>query len=286
MMMTKLKLVAVALLVVGAVGLAAAVDAGVPVAPAGKAAEDKTKTEQDLAAIVLQGRLNKPIGKEIQFDSNTPLKEALGFLSDTFDFSIVIDDAAFKAADAQSDVGNYPVRLAKMHARVSMRTVLRMLLDQVPDATFFIRKDFVEVTTLQRLQRDYLRAEAEPGRLWQPLVHAVFEQRPLRDALRELSDVSDVNIVLDPRVGDNARTEVTARFSNVAVDTAVRLLAAMADLKPVRIDNVIFVTTPANAEALQAEQSKRKPVEPQPEKKELPAAEKTAPLPGGEKAKS
>jgi hypothetical protein len=64
-----------------------------------------------------------------------------------------------------------------------------------------------------------------------------------------------MNVVLDPRAlaPDQAKLTVSGQFANVPVDTAVRVLANMADLQAVRLDNVLYVTTPKRATQLQAE---------------------------------
>jgi type II secretory pathway component HofQ len=85
------------------------------------------------------------------------------------------------------------------------------------------------------------------------MVDANFDRRPLAEALHELADQSGINVVLDARAGEKARTEVTATLSHVPVDTAVQVLADMADLKSMAIDNVIYVTSKANAKTLQRE---------------------------------
>jgi hypothetical protein len=65
--------------------------------------------------------------------------------------------------------------------------------------------------------------------------------------------------VIDPRVENQSGVAVTARFVNVPLDVAVRLLADMADLGVVRIGNVFYATSPENAKRLQSEQSKSPP---------------------------
>jgi hypothetical protein len=64
-----------------------------------------------------------------------------------------------------------------------------------------------------------------------------------------------MNVVLDPRAlaESGEKLTVTARFHNVPVDTAVRILSNMADLQMVRLDNVLYITTPKRAAQLQAE---------------------------------
>ena len=49
---------------------------------------------------------------------------------------------------------------------------------------------------------------------------------------------------------------VTARLANVPVDTALRVLADMAGLKVVRMENVFYITSAENAEKLEKEKKK------------------------------
>ena len=100
-----------------------------------------------------------------------------------------------------------------------------------------------------------------------PLVCAKFDKRPLGEALKKLADDTPWSLVLDARVGDKAKLEITTTLKSVPLDTAVRILADMADLQPVIMDNVIYVTTRENAARLEADHLKRQPaVEPQPKK--------------------
>jgi hypothetical protein len=89
-----------------------------------------------------------------------------------------------------------------------------------------------------------------------PLVYIVLAAWPLDEALQEVIAGTGCGAVLDPRVGDRATEPVTAALPNVLLDTAVRGLADMAGLKPVRMDNLFYVTTPENAGRLRAEQER------------------------------
>jgi len=92
-----------------------------------------------------------------------------------------------------------------------------------------------------------------------PLVSVAFEKRPLTDALKELSTLTDVSVVVDSRAGEKeGNTAVTATFKNVPLDTAVRVLADIAGLSSMLIDNVLYVTTMPNAKVLEAEQARRR----------------------------
>ena len=77
-----------------------------------------------------------------------------------------------------------------------------------------------------------------------------FEKRPLADALKELSDMTGVSIVLDVEKAPGPKVELTADFHNVPLECAVRVLADMAGMKSVIMANMLYVTSQANAEIL------------------------------------
>ena len=112
------------------------------------------------------------------------------------------------------------------------------------------------------VQRDGLilivpRDQAGPAELLRQRVEVNFDKRSLAAVLEDVADATGFNIVLDPRVADKAKAPLTGSLKNVPLETAVRVLADMADLKPVLLDNVFYVTTRANAAVLQAEESRR-----------------------------
>jgi type II secretory pathway component HofQ len=95
------------------------------------------------------------------------------------------------------------------------------------------------------------------------LVHTRFENTSLTEALRELSDQAGFNVVLDARVADKAKTAmVTARLNNTPLDTAVALLADMAELKPVLTDNLLYVTSRENAAKLEEQRRLKRESDP------------------------
>jgi hypothetical protein len=75
--------------------------------------------------------------------------------------------------------------------------------------------------------------------------------------------------VIDARAREKATTRVTATLNNVPVDTAVLILADMADLRMIVLDNVLYVTTKENAEQLTLWHNKQS--------KQLQAPEKLSP---------
>jgi hypothetical protein len=211
----------------------------------------------------LRGRLNQRINLDKGIDGNTPLKDALEFLADRYDLTLIIDTTAFEQIGVQR-VEETPVTLPKM-TRVRLSTVLRMLLAQVKgdvhSGTYVIEKDYVCITTTGRT----FRGESLPAdeRLGIAVVDTCIDQTPLSAALREIADDAGINLLLDARVAETARKPVSAAFTQVPADTAVRLLADMCGLRAVAVDNVLYVTTVDNAKEIEAEQKARPVVRPE-----------------------
>ncbi len=82
-------------------------------------------------------------------------------------------------------------------------------------------------------------------------VSLAIDAQPLAEAVRELRKLTGANIVIDNRCRDDAKQPVSGSFSDVRLLTALTVLADMCDLKPVAMNNVYYVTTPANAAKLQ-----------------------------------
>jgi hypothetical protein len=210
--------------------------------------------------IVVQELLNTPVDFKGVDDPKTTLDDMIGYIYDNFGgVRLEVNEDAFAIAGAK-DVQLTPIAerpLPRMR-NVTVSTVLRKILTEVSkkqnvSVTWIVRGDVVEITTV-----DAVRKEFYPGRLegpFPPLVHADIEKLALADALKLLGDQTGGNVVLDVRAGEKGKTPVTARFSNVPLDTAVRLLADMADLRSVEVEGVLYVTSKENATALRKEQA-------------------------------
>jgi RNA polymerase sigma factor (sigma-70 family) len=190
-------------------------------------------------------------------NADITLEVALDYLAKVCDVLIDVNDRAFadamlKDVRAQA-IAERPLPPMK-NARLA--TVLRRILARLPvEATVLVRDDRLEVTTADAARAEVGVARGQP---LPPLVQAAFDKTPLDKALREVAAATGVNVVVDVRAADKAKVAVTADLANVPVDTAVRVLTDMAELKPVRLGNVLYVTTPENAARLQAEQAGEK----------------------------
>lgn len=189
-------------------------------------------------------------------DARATLSDALDQLSTRFNLTFDINEKAFEM-DNLKDVARTPVAdptpLPPMNA--TLATVLRKILHRVPatsGTTYLIRRDRIEITT-----ETFVRAELgipENCPLW-PLVSDTLENASIAAALRRLAEQSERNILIDPRIADKLQTPAKAEFSNVPINTAVRLLANMAGVNVIRLDNVLYVTTADNAKHLREEQA-------------------------------
>jgi hypothetical protein len=202
-------------------------------------------------------KLLKPIKAPAPLDSKTPLKDLLDALQNRYNLDIEINEAAFKAEGIDS-VLDTPLgeRVLPKTETIRLERLLRRVLARIPvasRATFVLRRDSIEITTNQTIRTQIWGGHQGP---YFPLVHSLIEKKPLDEALRDLADQAEHNIVVDARAAEKAKTAVSARFTNTPLDTAVALLADMAELKPVFQDNVIYITTLDNAMRWEGRQRK------------------------------
>ncbi len=191
-----------------------------------------------------------------------PLYAAIENLQDLYGFTMLIDSQAFREDLSQDEVGLTQIKLPVMRG-IRISVLLRMLSEQVQGA-YLVRQDFIEITTPRRARPDLWHGNqvVEGMRPLFPLVYADFENMPLKDALRALSEQADISILIDSRLpNEHAEKRLSACFKNVPLDTAVRLLAEEADLKAVQIDHVFFLTQPKAAHQLEIENKQRRGVD-------------------------
>jgi RNA polymerase sigma factor (sigma-70 family) len=183
----------------------------------------------------------------LSFEQGTKLQDALEFISDKYNLTILIDEQAFKKAEASPDgrepVETAAVRLPKL-ADVKLRSVIRMVLDQA-EADYVIQNDFIRVVP---------RAWMDSEMPLRQLIDSEFDHTRLRDALRALSRKTGTCIVLDERA-EQGEQSVTMRLDRVPLVTAVSVLADTQGLKAVALRNMIYVTSKENGKAFEAQQA-------------------------------
>lgn len=185
-------------------------------------------------------------------DPKVTLAEALDQLSTIYHVDFDVAEKAFKF-EGLDDVLRKPIAdvnpippMKNARLDVLLPRILKRIVVQT-GATYLLRREAIEITTGLFRQSEiwgYLTPASGPCL---PLVHSKFEKVPLEEALKELSGLTEFNIVVDARLGEKARAPVTARFLNTPLDTAVRFLADMANLRSLQQDNVLYVTSKQNA---------------------------------------
>jgi RNA polymerase sigma factor (sigma-70 family) len=204
----------------------------------------------------LREQLNSIVNYPGLEDPRATLTDLLDQFEKRFNLTFDINEKAFEVDKfkevARTSVAEVPI--PQMHGTLS--NILRKVLRRVPVASgtiFLIRRDFIEITTTNALRNELGIPQNRPIL---PLVWDTSDETPLIQILPRLAETSGYNIVADPKTGEKLQTKITLQLNNVPVDTAVRLLANMAGLDVVRLDNVFYVTTAENAKHLREEQVK------------------------------
>src|SRR5262249_25127289 len=92
--------------------------------------------------------------------------------------------------------------------------------------------------------------EGAASRVMRQRVNVAFDKVELARALKRLSRDAGAAVILDSRAEKVGKIPVSRVLEDVPLETAVRLLSAMAGLKPVRVGDALFVTTKAIANEL------------------------------------
>ncbi len=166
------------------------------------------------------------------------LKDVLKNLAEKYGFpTMSVDLGAFKEENPEAaNIYDTAVSLSAPK-RITRSKILKMVLGHVEprNATFLVLPTYVDITTQEH---------SAPQR--QPIM-ATFAGKPLAEALDDLADMTGISILVDARAGDKARTPITARFQQeTSLVTAVAVLADMADLKLMVVNNLLYVTSPSN----------------------------------------
>jgi hypothetical protein len=128
----------------------------------------------------LKGKLDMRVTLEKGIEPNTPLRDALTFLSDRYDLPIRIDDKA-------KGIGDRPIKLPRM-AGVTLDKVLHQLLSQVK-GTYVLHWDHLEVTTEKRASSQGKPGEAPLGTPQQKLFKELSAQEA--KCSQDLSNIMD-----------------------------------------------------------------------------------------------
>lgn len=190
---------------------------------------------------ILQQRVTTPA-----WEANTPLRDAMGLLSERFGINILLDKQAFRDDFSINEIESQPVMLPKMQ-NVPLRSILQQLARQA-QGTVIQEGGIVWIVPPERARSRLLR---------QP-VDLEFENVRVSAALRDVAEQTGFTIVLDStRTGDSAQSKLTTTLRGAGLEDAVRTLADMTGLKAILVGDIFYVTTPEHAEEIAAEERVR-----------------------------
>ncbi len=217
--------------------LALTVAAWVTLSPALAAPGAPAEKDKDASASpveMLRKDLDKPITVKIAKQS---LTAAFEMLHKQTNIKFILDAPVIQQLGFTPDQPPSPVDVDLKDVKV--RTVLRSILSPY-NLSFAPIGDTIVITSDEMAMFRQMRQR----------VSVDLEKTPFADALKQISRQTGVNLILDGRVEKDGAAKVSLQMEDVPLETAVRLLAEMAGLKPVRVGNVLFVTGKTNANEL------------------------------------
>jgi hypothetical protein len=207
-------------------------------AAAHAAAAEPDKDKATSPAEKLRQTLDAPL--TIHIDKQ-PLAAALDMLKEKGKVNLVVDALAIQQQFGWApDQSPSPVDVNLKD--VKLKSALRTILEPYGLAYAAVG-DTVIVTT----------EESAAARQLQQRVSLNLDKVELAQALKRLRRETGANVALDSRLEKEAATAVTLDLEDVPLETAVRLLAEMAGLKPVRVGGALLVTKKETANELRAE---------------------------------
>jgi type II secretory pathway component GspD/PulD (secretin) len=197
-------------------------------APKGEVKADPTAAEAIRKALDRSGKF--------EFASVT-LGSVLRTLSEEYKINIVLDRTAIQQMGFEPEGMDVELKMKEGKLRQALRAIVGQY-----NLTFAIVGDSLVITT----------EEVAVYRQLKQRITVDYDSVPLSKAVKDLATRYGVNVVIDPRTVKTKAAEnpVTLQVDDVPFESAIRLLCEMADLKPARMGNVIFVTTEARADKL------------------------------------
>lgn len=183
-------------------------------------------------------KIKKALDKTISIKAkDQPLTQAIAQIREQSKINIYIDRQSLTNFGMSDDV---PVSVELDNVKV--RTGLRTLLGQYNLGYAIVGGMLVITTEDMAIQRQM-----------QQRVSVNYQDTPLRAALDQLARETAVNLIVDKDSIKDIKKTVTLQLEDVPLELTMKLIAEMADLNMVRVDNVIIVTDPTRAEKLRAE---------------------------------
>ena len=219
------------------------------------AAADPAAKKADPTADLLD-KLRKPV--DLNVADEVRLAELADLLAAKFGVPVMVNVREFRETGIPA-ADDMMVKLPRAKG-LSLNTVLRHTLE-AHGVTFLVRKDHLELVPQDfaaRVTKNLTPGDMPGGgQAREPLVSAIYKEKPLNEAVADLADEYNLTVVVSPQTGDNRSGFVSARLLNVPADKALELLALQADLRVVRKGSAYLITGKDHANELHEEAFQR-----------------------------
>ena len=200
---------------------------------------------QDQAASTVE-KLRQGLDKTITVDyAGQSLAEVLKHLQEKTGVPINLDPTVLvdMEGNANVPVGGATAQIKIKATNEKASQVLRKLLN-AHCLSYAILEDAVLVTSDEFATiRQYLQR-----------VNVAVEAVPLKKAARDLAKKHGVNLMIDPKMLMQADAAVSIELDNVSLETALRMMAELANLKTARMGSVTFITSEERAKKIREEE--------------------------------
>jgi type II secretory pathway component HofQ len=195
-----------------------------------------TKSEVKSASSVEQIKKALETSTNIDF-ANQPLPSVLTALGEECKITIVLDRVAIQSSGMEPNEMMVDIHLKNTKLRSGLRTLLNQY-----NLSYGIVGDQLFVSTEETVIARQLKQR----------INVEVDNVPLSKMMKDLAKEYGINIVIDPRSIKEKKSDepVTLSLEDVPFETVVRLACEIGSLKPVRMGNVLFVTSEARAEKL------------------------------------
>jgi hypothetical protein len=186
--------------------------------------------------------LDQPMALDYQGGS---MHDVIGHLKEKTKIHFVMDIVALQQMGLGFDDMNMPPPTLNLKSdrNGKLRAAIQRMLNPY-NLTLVILEDSVLITT----------EEMGLTRQMRQRVSVNLTNVPLSTALKDLARSTALNLIIDPRLGSEQSAKVTLQLDDATLETTVRLVAELGNLKAVRMGNVLFVTNEARAEKLRREE--------------------------------
>lgn len=193
-------------------------------------------------------KISKALDQALTYEfNNQPLAEAISYFHDHSKIHFVLDRLTLQQMGITPEETMVTAKLENVKLRKGLRSVLgqyNLGYAVIGDSVLISSEEMVIFRQMrQRISLD-------------------LDKVQLDAALKKLARETATNLVLDTRVAKESQSAVTLKLEDVPLEVGVRLMADMAGLKPVRIGNVLYVTTKTNAVELRSDPDNSTPPTP------------------------